>query len=136
MFKLIKILGGRINHGEPRRVNVFTPAEAIPAGTPISIVDDTVSVIEGDQELYVTHILEVETKPNQKEITVTDVLPGMVFSAPFSGSITDYAIGSEYIIEGGKLSSELVSLRGAGAVVYDIPEREDAKELLVTFRVN
>ncbi len=137
MFKLVKILGGRTNCAEPRRVHVSSgPSKALTVGMPISIANGTATVVDGDRELHVTHLIDQDCKANAKDLTVIDVLPGMVFSSFMMNDLENYAIGGEYIIENGAVTSDPVSQRGAGAVVFDIPEQVEGGEILVTFRAN
>jgi hypothetical protein len=136
MLKLVKILGGRINQGESRKVNVLPLSEAISAGTPISICGDSVTAMLGEQEYPITHILDVSAPVGATTITVTDLLPGMIFSSVMLNNAEEYGIGTEYIVKSGGISSENVSTAGAGALVFDIPDRENSREILVTFRAN
>lgn len=133
MFKLVKILGGRINQAEPRRIRVQEVEEDISAGTPISIINSHVTVIRDDETNPVTHILEADVSYGEHYVTVIDVLPGMVFSAPIVGAPSNISVGVEYMIKEGGLSGYSAPARGAGGVCFEDPEATDT-EVLMTFR--
>ena len=136
MYKLIKILGGRINHGESRTVTVAPLTAKIKEGTPVLIREGEVTVISGSMGLPVTHIVDFEAEKGASRIKVTDLLPGMVFSTVMLGESSEYFIGGEYVVSPDGLLSDPVAKAHTGAVVYDIPERLEGGEILVTFPAN
>ena len=134
MFKLVKILGGRINHGEPRMLEVPGVEKTIAAETPVAIVGGYVLPADGELEEPITHILDADAKAGASSIRVVDLLPGMVFMTTLTDNIDEYNIGTEYIINNGGISAIPVATRGCGAVLYDWLRGEEENKVLVTFR--
>lgn len=136
MFKLVKILGGRTNQSESRTVKVSPLTQDIMEGAAISICSGVVTVINEETTCPVTHIVDAPAKQQDTSILVTDVLPGMIFSTPFVGSMNDYNIYEEHCIGMYALSPAIVETPHSGAVIYDIPVRKKGYDLLVTFPAN
>lgn len=133
MFKLKKIIGGRINVPEIRTIKVDSISSEIMAGTPISIYCGGVRLMDDKADCVATHIVVCDAKRGDTILKVYDILPGMVFSVDCEGDPTTYKIYGEHAVSNGGslLLKESVSWR-SGVVVYETPEVGD-KEVLVTF---
>ena len=136
MYQLVKILGGRINHGEARVIRVAPIGEAIESGTPVSVTGGTVTPLSSASELAATHVVERRAEAGDASVYVSDLLPGMVFEVPVSGDISLYKIGTRYRADAASLSATEASAGKGGAVVYDIPDPEAGASLYVTFPCN
>lgn len=164
-FNLVKILGGRINVPEVRKV----PITIDTAGDPTVLVPGDIIVAklnEGNQAASYAQSVSYEKLTNTTEgiitaifcvavgvslpdntetlVEVFDVTPEMVFEIAVGASVASLKVGAEYILtSGGKLSTTLAGL-GAnqshhyrGVILFDRngADAED-KFALVTFPRN
>ena len=140
MFKLVKYLGGRINQGETRKITVQETMRDIPAGTPVRISGGLVSKMDAESTILATHLVEKAASAGSTEVTVTDILPGMVFEVPLSGDFSDMLdVNSEYVTDGQALLPEVadIAMDIRGVRIYEYVHSPKAGDkVLVTFPYN
>ena len=135
MFRLTKIINGRINTSEPRRVILGTAlAAAVKAGTPVSIVAGVLTPLTASTTVKATHVVEEAAPAGATSVLALDLLPGMVFEAPLSTPDTSGVCktGAEVKITADGVQPAAVASNVRGAVIYDPPV---GATVLVTFPI-
>lgn len=160
-FNLVKILGGRINVPEVRKVPVtFTSNTTLAKGDVVcailsegaassytqsvsyaKLTNTTEGIITA---MYCVAAAATLTANTEGTIEVFDISPEMVFEIPVGASVASLKVGCEYILNSsGKLSTTLAGLganqshRYRGVILFDRngADAED-KFALVTFPRN
>lgn len=135
MFRLIKILNGRINTSEPRRVILGTAlAAAVKSGTPVSVSAGALTPLTASTTVKATHIVQEDTPAGATSVLALDLLPGMVFEATINAADESNACktGTEVKVTADGVQPEAVASNVRGAVIYDPPVGET---VLVTFPI-
>ena len=139
MFILSKILNGRINTSEPRRITLSTAlSAAVAAGTPISVVAGAATVLTAATTVRATHVVCEDAPSGATSVLVLDLLPGMVFSTVLTAADSTGAckIGAEVKITAQGVQPAAVASDIRGAVVFETPESTaSGAEILVTFPI-
>ncbi len=139
MFKLVKYLGGRINHAETREVEVEAIENAIAEGTPVQIKEGAVTPLSQMSNVVATHMVERGAEAGATELLVSEILPGMIYEAPLVNAPDEpMKLWGEYITDGQKMLTVLADpeMDMRGAIIYDLLGAKVAGDkMLVTFPV-
>ena len=139
MFKLVKILGGRINQPETRTLPVSALDHGIDEGTPVRIVgSDVILMNDTSTDFIPTHIVERNAEEGAMEVIVSDILPGMIFETTLvstPSSVPKYYV--EYPVYGSWVKCNKAVESGVrGAICYDpLGATKQGDKLLVTFPI-
>lgn len=106
MFKLVKILGGRINVPEVRTISVKAAAAATyAAGTPVSVSASGIAKLSSSTTTYASYIIAEDVTfsgtTTKQDVKVYDILPGMVFETKLSAALTlaNGNVGTQFQID-------------------------------------
>ncbi len=140
MFVLAKILGGRINVPEPHTITVTALSAAIAKGTPVNIKAGVVTPLTASTAVIATHLVENAAASGATTITVSEILPGMVFEAPLTAAIGSAKVYGEYTITAAGISATAAAPTAQsptrGAILYDpLGASASGDKVLVTFPV-
>ena len=136
MFRLVKFIGGRINEAETRKITVMALEDDVERGTPLYIIEGEVIPLSLTTEYIPTHLLECDAKAGDTVITVSEILPGMVFETTLSAPVASTpVVYGEYPVTGTQvLCGAFVNLDIRGALCYDpMGATKKGDKLLVTF---
>lgn len=96
MFRLTKILGGRINVPEPATVTVSS-AVTVADGTPVRITGGTLTKLTSSTTVLATHVT-LASVTSGKKVLCAPVTPDMIFAVPLAAAPTGMTVGTEYLI--------------------------------------
>ena len=113
MFRLVKILNGRINVSEPLAMQVSALSAAIAEGTPVSVSAGACAAATGD--VTVEYVTASEAKKGDTKVLVRLVTREMVFEVP---AISGAKVGSKYQITADGVGTTAAS-NGFGACVLE-----------------
>ena len=136
MFRLVKFLGGRTNEAERRKITVTAIEDDIEHGTPLIVMEGEAMPISLMTTDLPTHLLEADAKAGDTELTVSEILPGMIFETALTAPVANpLLLYGEYPVKGSLLNGgALVSLDVRGALCYDpMGAKKAGDKLLVTF---
>lgn len=136
MFRLVKFIGGRTNEAEMRKIKVTALTGAVARGTPLAVVEGEAIPITIMTTYLPTHLLECDAKAGDTELTVSEILPGMVFETTLNQPIdTPPVVYGEYPVTGQEvMCGAFVNGDVRGALCYDpMGATEVGDKLLVTF---
>ena len=136
MFRLVKFLGGRTNEAERRKITVTALEEDIESGTPLIVMENEAMPISLMTTYLPTHLLEADAKAGDTELTVSEILPGMVFETTLVAPVASTPmLYGEYPVNANKLhGGSLVSIDVRGALCYDpMGAKKAGDKILVTF---
>ncbi len=139
MFRLVKYLGGRINEAETRRITVEATNAEIKAGSPVNIKDGYVTPLKQVTGVIATHMVERAAAKGATELTVSEILPGMIYEVPLINAPDEpMLIYGEYVTDGQQMMTVLADpdMDMRGAVIYDhLGAKVKGDKMLVTFPV-
>ncbi len=134
MFRLAKILNGRINQAEPVRVPA-TPAETYSFGEALSLTDGKVTKCAPTESPDCISC-EDYTCPTEggRAIVVEPVFSEMVFEVPISDAPTALKCGAKVTL-GADALSVTASTENGVATVFDLVDAKNANDkILVRFQ--
>lgn len=134
MFRLVKILNGRINQAEPIRVP-SVPAEVYSFGEALSLTEGKVTKC-APTERPDCICCEDYTAPAEggRAIIVEAVSSEMIFEAPISASPASLCVGAAITLGADALSVSATT-EGGVATVFDLLDAKNANDkILVRFQ--
>ena len=139
MFRLVKYLGGRINEAETRRITVDPIETAILRGSPVNIKNGCVTPMTQMSGVLATHMVECDAAVGETVLTVSEILPGMIYEAPlFNKPDEPMKVWGEYITDGQTVLPAAADpdMDMRGPVIYDLLDAKVGDDMmLVTFPV-
>lgn len=144
MFKLSRIVNGRINTSEPHDITLTTVgglAADVPAFVPVVIHNGSLAVVNATTTSVATHILCKPGKAGDTKVWAIDITPDMVFECPLTadvnaavGAYTEVAITASGTAGTAPASVESGKPANRGAILYDtIPAKSKSGEKVFVF---
>ncbi len=113
MFRLVKILNGRINVSEPLVMQVSALAAAIAEGTPVAIANGACSAATGD--VTVEYVTAAPAPAGATSVPVLLVTRDMIFEVP---AVSGAKVGNQYQVTATGVGTTAAS-NGFGACVIE-----------------
>lgn len=146
MFKLSRIVNGRINTSEPHDITLTTAgglAADVPAFVPVVIHNGDLAVVTAATTSVATHILCKPGTAGDTKVWAIDITPDMVFECPLTADLQgDNPVGAYTevaITAGGTAGTVPAAVESGkpanrGAILYDtIPAKSKSGEKVFVF---
>lgn len=143
MFKLSRIVNGRINTSEPHDITLTTAIAAggVPAYTPVIISGGKVVKVDANSTSVATHVLCRDAEAGDTKVWALDITPEMIFECPLTadvdaavGAYTEIAVTAAGTAGTAVAKAQASAAQKRGAVLYDtIPANSKTGDTVFVF---